>query len=326
MPTPTPTPTESNRYPIKPNSASPLRALIEVKDGQVKIFPVSQTTLMRRLFEPLFAALSRRIKVSVKVLARVWAHSQTAGGELLVMLALADHANDAGECWPYIGKIAEKARLSRRQVKNILPWLEELGELKIARSNGGLHRGHRYLICVKENGESISPVKNLPGETEFTLKGEMGFTPTEPSYRTVNNTHAKARERVSSISKKKKQPDPAQFEAFTSFYEAYPRHVGKGDAEKAWLKLNPDLDLTGRIMAAVRRYADEVQDTEPKYIKHPGPWLNSKRWEDEPARPTVDGQAKPLQVKDIGNGMVEVDGRQMDRATYERRYGQQATT
>ena len=85
-------------------------------------------------------------------------------------------------------------------------------------------------------------------------------------------------------SKKRKRsaPDPAQLEAFAGFYEAYPRHVGRAEAEKAWLKLNPSPALTETILTAVARYTDEVSNTEPKYIKHPGPWLNAKRWEDEP--------------------------------------------
>jgi hypothetical protein len=36
-------------------------------------------------------------------------------------------------------------------------------------------------------------------------------------------------------------------------------------------------------MAGVERYAEAVRDTDPKYVKHPGPWLNARRWEDEPA-------------------------------------------
>lgn len=34
--------------------------------------------------------------------------------------------------------------------------------------------------------------------------------------------------------------------------------------------------------------------------------------------------AKPADVKDLGNGMIEVDGRQMDRKTYERRFANAA--
>ena len=78
-------------------------------------------------------------------------------------------------------------------------------------------------------------------------------------------------------------PDPAQLEAFARFYEAYPRHVSKQDALKAWIELAPGLELIAEIMAGVERYAEAVRDTDPKYVKHPGPWLNARRWEDEPA-------------------------------------------
>jgi hypothetical protein len=37
--------------------------------------------------------------MSVKLIARVWAHSQRKDGELLVMPALADFANDMGASW-----------------------------------------------------------------------------------------------------------------------------------------------------------------------------------------------------------------------------------
>jgi phage replication O-like protein O len=118
------------------------------------------------------------------------------------------------------------------------------------------------------------------------------------------------------------RPDPAALDAFERFYQVYPRHVGHEDALKAWLKLKPDVELIPIIMAAVERYAAEVRDTERRFVKHPGPWLNAKRWKDEPIN--GNGHAKPVQVKDLGNGMIEVDGRQMERALYEKRYGQHA--
>jgi hypothetical protein len=110
--------------------------------------------------------------------------------------------------------------------------------------------------------------------------------------------------------------------AFERFYQAYPRHAARAEAQKAWLKLNPAAEIIPIIMAAVARYADSVQDTEPRFIKYPGPWLNGKRWEDEPV--ASNGHAKPTEVKDLGNGMIEVDGVRMDRRIYERRYGQHA--
>src|SRR5689334_5397835 len=102
--------------------------------------------------------------MSVRVMARVWAHSQQKGGELLVMLALADFANDAGESWPSIPILAQKARLSDRQTRRVLRDLEAVGEVKqTVRSNGGRNSRNRYLITVNENPDKIS-LSKLPGQ------------------------------------------------------------------------------------------------------------------------------------------------------------------
>jgi hypothetical protein len=98
--------------------------------------------------------------MSIKVMARVWENSQQSGGALLVMLALADFANDDGECWPKISVLAEKSRLGEREVQYLLPKLEAMGELRIIRSNGGRNRRHRYFVTVGENGATNS-VKKL---------------------------------------------------------------------------------------------------------------------------------------------------------------------
>jgi len=126
--------------------------------------------------------------------------------------------------------------------------------------------------------------------------------------------------------KKRTPPNPATLEAFNRFYQAFPRHVARQDALEAWSKLNPSTELAGTIMAAVERYAADVRDTEPKFILHPATWLNGRRWEDEPAGGNNNGHGPPGNVKDLGDGFIEVDGRQMDRKTYERRYGQNTST
>lgn len=70
---------------------------------------------------------------------------------------------------------------------------------------------------------------------------------------------------------------------FNQFWEAYPRKKAKGNAERAWSKINPDQALTNTIIAAVheqKRSHDWIKE-EGTYIPYPATWLNGKCWEDE---------------------------------------------
>lgn len=82
-------------------------------------------------------------------------------------------------------------------------------------------------------------------------------------------------------------------EGFSEFFAAYPRHVARAAAAKAWCSLAPGPDLRGMIMAAVPVYAAAVRDREPDKIAHPSTWLNGRRWEDEPPKPKAQ-TLKPL--------------------------------
>jgi hypothetical protein len=67
--------------------------------------------------------------MSVKVSSKVWQGSRHKSGNLLVLLALADHADDEGFAWPGIPLLARKARLSRRHTRRCLNQLVASGEL-----------------------------------------------------------------------------------------------------------------------------------------------------------------------------------------------------
>lgn len=72
-------------------------------------------------------------------------------------------------------------------------------------------------------------------------------------------------------------------DGFKAFWEAYPRRIGKGDAEKAWKKLRPSLALQELILAAIdrQRRSRQWREDNGKYIPHPATWLRQKRWDDE---------------------------------------------
>jgi hypothetical protein len=69
--------------------------------------------------------------MSIKVATQVWNGSRHKSGDLLVLLALADHADDQGKAWPGIPLLARKARLSERHTRRCLNRLVSSCEVEV---------------------------------------------------------------------------------------------------------------------------------------------------------------------------------------------------
>ena len=152
--------------------------------------------------------------MSVKVMTAVWDHSRAKGSALLLLLAIADNANDYGLAWPGIETLAQRTRIGKRATIKQLEKLEKTGELMIYRRSG---QHNHYILNVNATdemraaaisalaaklGESVeaiksgllplvnpsspvtesslvnssSPVEEPTGERQFTTTGESGFT------------------------------------------------------------------------------------------------------------------------------------------------------
>lgn len=86
------------------------------------------------------------------------------------------------------------------------------------------------------------------------------------------------------LNKTKTPPySPPAGELFDHFWKAYPRHVGKDPARKAFAKLKPDEALWETMLTALNRQkqSDQWQRDGGQYIPYPATWLNQRRWEDE---------------------------------------------
>lgn len=107
--------------------------------------------------------------MSVKVMSWVFEHSQSTLGDRLVLLAIADHANNEGtDAWPSIPTIAEKAKVDRATVHRAIKRLVDLGELEV-RSGPG--RGHRNAYTVVINKPSQSATLTTGKVASDHLKG-----------------------------------------------------------------------------------------------------------------------------------------------------------
>jgi hypothetical protein len=70
-------------------------------------------------------------------------YSQSKGSARLVLMILAFHANENGECWPYIGTIAEEMNGSRTAVNRAISQLKQMGEISV------IKRGHARSAIFK---------------------------------------------------------------------------------------------------------------------------------------------------------------------------------
>lgn len=96
---------------------------------------------------------------------------------------------------------------------------------------------------------------------------------------------------------------------FETFWQFYPRKVGKGDARKAFvaaIKLTTIEDM----LAAIERYKRHKPDWQ--HFCHPGTWLRQERWEDdwtEPAKPFTGGSPKTFDYKPSGEKVLHLPTR-----------------
>lgn len=116
--------------------------------------------------------------MSIKFMTAVWEREDLASTQKLVLLALADWANDEGLCWPSINRLALKASLTTRGVQKAIRSLEDAGFIRREEIAG---KGNRYWISI--------PANNVHPCTTFTPPlNEVHPTP-EPRSPNTSETH-----------------------------------------------------------------------------------------------------------------------------------------
>lgn len=92
--------------------------------------------------------------MSVKVMSYVWDIPSFKGSDKLVMLCLADHADDQGVCWPSIDTISRKSGVSATTVKTTLKkleignWIVKKNQFKTAETGRLVRANNKYQLNV----------------------------------------------------------------------------------------------------------------------------------------------------------------------------------
>lgn len=136
--------------------------------------------------------------MSIKVMSVVW-RLPVKPTEKLVMLALSEHADDRGRCWPSMRTLQEETSLSNRAVRYSIKRLEELGHLTTVNRNG--HSLEFTLTLRQEVPDSPAKVAYLPRQhMPHTPAGHAGTpapraktpaTDADITVRTVNESKTK---------------------------------------------------------------------------------------------------------------------------------------
>jgi len=213
--------------------------------------------------------------MSVRTMARVWDCSQHSGTELLMLLAIADFADDDGRAYPAVGTLARKCRMTARNANRLLNGLKASGELEI-KGNEGPRGTNRYRVTV-----GLTPTSPLTPTSSLTRRSstpdEFVLKPLTPASDEPSLNHQEP------LGKNCRAKSPEEPPGFAMFWKAWPTHRRKADREgclKVW-KANRCEASAEEIVIKVeawKRSPDWTKDT-GQYIPAPLRWLRDHRYE-----------------------------------------------
>jgi hypothetical protein len=90
-------------------------------------------------------------------------------------------------------------------------------------------------------------------------------------------------------------------ERFTRFWKAYPKKRSKGQAERAFFRIDPDEQLLATMIATIERAttSEDWLKEGGKYIPYPATWLGARGWEDEMTAPPLDGVVSEVTARNL---------------------------
>lgn len=211
--------------------------------------------------------------MSMEAMTEVWKHSPAKGATLLLLLAIADNANDAKLAWPSIDTLAAKTRQTSTTVRSQLRKLEAAGLLERNERPG---RSSMYRI--------LTPPKNFTPPKTPPLPND-DFDPSRrtspPLLRdTLYPSYGAGDEPNEPIEPIEEPTTRTREELFEEFWEVYPLKNGKAKARDAFERALKKVSF-GTILEGARRYRDDP-NRNPGYTKWAQGWLNDERWSDGP--------------------------------------------
>ncbi|HHE3573112.1 TPA: helix-turn-helix domain-containing protein [Pasteurella multocida] len=264
--------------------------------------------------------------MSSKLLGHVWDLDLPDHATKLVLLRLADSANDeTGECWPSLKHIQDKCNIkSKNTIRRALEVLEQLGLLVVIKRklSAKQNTSNLYRLNIKKILEPSSVSIKLGDGSNSELGGSNselgGGSNSEPR---TNNSFEPINELNTPLPPKVENSNDLE-NAFDVFWKVYKAKLNKSGALKSF-------------KSAYKKYSQKTQKSAPQEFAemlvcdvqkrlslgqfgfdklHPTTYLNNARWEDEYTQPAQfkGGQPANDSYQDDGswavNSVIVQDG------------------
>jgi hypothetical protein len=135
--------------------------------------------------------------MSIKIMSACWDIDNLSHTQKIVLLSLADQANDSGVCWPSMSSTSQRCGLNERSARRVIAELESMGHLSRSFHSGRptyyrIHPGHTVTPDIQSprTQSTLTPdTQSYTPDTEYTDPGqrsqynrkESSLTVIEPS-------------------------------------------------------------------------------------------------------------------------------------------------
>ncbi len=231
--------------------------------------------------------------MSVDATRWAWERQGLTPSQKLILLALADRADESCACYPSEARLRRDTGMDRKTVMAAVAGLERAGLLAVEREVGRVNTYRLVGVPLRENqSQKRDQSQNRDQSQKRDMTSPKNGTTTSPkngtqnrSVEPINNHHV----HLHMVSPSERPRQRAGEPGFEVFWTAYPRRVGKRPAAALWEKLGAADRAAALADLGRRQWPAEAQ-----YIPHPRTYLSQRRWEDEPAAAAACGFGEDL--------------------------------
>ena len=128
--------------------------------------------------------------MSIRIMTAVWELVDITASETLLLISLADQANDDGVCWPSVGTIQRRTKLSERTVQGLLSKLRKKGYVSWTERSGHSNI-YQLPISLIHNPRNSRPPQPLRGGQPLPPRSLQLLHPESNAVESIKNLRAR---------------------------------------------------------------------------------------------------------------------------------------